>query len=74
MIHFLCLGSNNLLENLKSGSNNLLDYNLLSLNFFMKLFTSRSVIPCGLILAHAWTIPVSSDPESAGDILLGREL
>ena len=26
MIHFLCLGSNNLLENLKSGSNNLLDY------------------------------------------------
>ena len=26
MIHFLCLGLNNLLENLRFGSNNLLDY------------------------------------------------
>ena len=41
MIHFLCLGSNNLLENLKSGSNNLLDYRRRAfdtvINLIMKL-------------------------------------
>ena len=34
--------------------------NFLSLNFFLRLLTSRSVIPVGRMRAQAMTMPVSS--------------
>jgi hypothetical protein len=52
MIHFLCLGSNNLLENLKSGSNNLLDYT----NFSSNISASEiiSSVTLGIFCSILW--------------------
>ena len=53
MIHFLCLGSNNLLENLKSGSNNLLDYKKqLPVSIIIPVFNVAILYICKYDISH----------------------